>query len=775
VAFILLLIAAPVMADDGPPWWNALWPYRARIDVAEGEGDVAIVRLRLGGRTTDDARDVRVVDMVGVNQSFNVLHHDPRKDTVLQVKVPADHQVRYWVYFGNERARPLFDPQRDVAEVRMALARWREAQHARRSALARRNVLTRRLGLMRGALVEAESSGRWSAEELEHARQRIADMQDDIEQIYVPPEMDHPEITEPWQPRRGLTFVVHRKPRQEHPKTLADLLTLIKISPTEGAALRTSIADGFNPFGQSDHYISVYDGYLHIETEGEYAFCSASDDGSWIVVNDHELLAWPGPHGWGGSQRGEKHGKITLKPGVAHVRYYHEEGDSNQLAYLGWKPPGSEAFVAIPPAQWVPAREGQAVRFEAYHQPVMAVADPRVLHTWWVRDSDEQQASLVEFTAVGVADDEALTAHWRFGDGLEADGAKVTHVYFHTEPIEAALTVSNDQNRGDTVTFEPPVFKVDVQTAAFGYGKEDDYVAAVREYDMMKMARRDLLAYIAFWKSLEQYPDQLRAARAFVERFAEDEAFAQTALDAAGAMLEPTVYEPAEARQLLELAVQRAADPAVRRRVTLRLAQVLTWDADLARSAKPMFEQLLDMAEDKPFRRQCLIGLGDVALLTGDNAEAHRRYEMARDLGERAATQAEEMAKRGGYPYTVEDLLGRGEYDWALKTIDEWEDQFPTQKLEGYSLFLRGKTLFVQQPSPLAVRYLALSERVDPYAVHIPEAVWLRANCLMAIGEYEQAAIQFARIRDSFTQSQFFEQAMEKFKQCQQHLGNSPS
>jgi hypothetical protein len=106
--------------------------------------------------------------------------------------------------------------------------------------------------------------------------------------------------------------------------------------------------------------------------------------------------------------------------------------------------------------------------------------------------------------------------------------------------------------------------------------------------------------------------------------------------------------------------------------------------------------------------------------------------------------------------------------------LDLWEDGFPLQKLEGVSFFLRGKVLFVQHPGAVAERYLALAEKVAPHATHVPEAVWLRANCLLAMGRYEQALGLFQRIRTDFTDSEYFQKAQEKIAECEKHLPAKP-
>ena len=44
----------------------------------------------------------------------------------------------------------------------------------------------------------------------------------------------------------------------------------------EGAGFRPGISDGFNPFGFSDHYISVYEGYSALSRRGNTRFARSA-------------------------------------------------------------------------------------------------------------------------------------------------------------------------------------------------------------------------------------------------------------------------------------------------------------------------------------------------------------------------------------------------------------------------------------------------------------------------------------------------------------------
>jgi tetratricopeptide (TPR) repeat protein len=573
---------------------------------------------------------------------------------------------------------------------------------------------------------------------------------------------------------------VHRKSKEVHPRTLTDLRKLIRTSPCEGACLTRAVSDGFNRFGPSDHYVSVYEGYLRIDQTGTYAFCTASDDGSWLRINDRTVLEWPGAHGWGGAERGEKSAEIKLTEGVAHVQYFHEEGEGAQMAFLGWKPPGAERPWGIPQDRWLSVRPARATGWEARDKPVIAVPLVRVLNTYWVRDSDDRQATLVDCRDLSrCRGGKIVNTHWSFGDGLTADGPKVQHVYFRTGRPEITLAVSDNHGNQDTVTCRPNVFHVDVRARYFKYGNTKQYAQAAAGYDVDRMAVEDLQLYADFWGYLENWPEHVRAVNAFIRRCPESPLIPQFAASAARGCTHADAYHPQRADELYEIALRGAVAPRARLELNLQRARLLAWHLGNHERARELLNDVLDQIElrsGRPLqrvRRQAIIALGDVALLSTEYDEAASLYRQTQQLAERKADQAEMLAKAGSYGYTVEDLLARGEFEWALKTLDQWEDEFPVQKLEGYTFFLRGKVLFVQHPGRLALRYLKLAERVSPRAVHVPEAVWLRSNCLLTMQQYDQALAEFLRIRTDFTQSEFFQQAADKIRLCESELAKA--
>ncbi|MBN2445100.1 MAG: PKD domain-containing protein, partial [Phycisphaerae bacterium] len=773
IAFLALLLSISPAVADPDDWWDSKWDYRAHIECPAGPGDVATVTVNTASRSADDGRDLRVVDAAGRLRPFDILHHDPLLNTTLRFQVPPDEASTVWLYYGNSSARESQTNYPDRQAQQEAREAWSERQRQREQIAARRRPLEEQLAERRRNLAEAEASGQ-DATARSHERQ-IARIEAQLADIGQVPDNPRPVTSGPWQPERGVLLRIYRKARSGHPETIGAFRALLRRSELEGAAYRPAISDGFNPFGSSEEYLSVYDAYLRIDNAGEYGFCTVSDDGSWLYINNRLVVEWPGAHSFEGSERGEHSGVVRLTEGIVHVEYYHEEGDGGQMAFVGWKPPDDDRYSAIPRQQWPAVRTAGVAQYEARNQHVFAVPDVQVLNTFWAPDSKGLQATLVRCTDRSQAErGKIASAQWSFGDGLNAAGSEVEHVYFRLGRPQITLTVADERGHGDSVTCAPRLFAVDVVAAYFNYGTEEQYRTAAAGYDADKLDHDDLATYADFWRLVEDWPQHARAAAAFVTRFPGDERAPALAFSGTTAALEPACYDPNAADTLLRLTAGKAARSFDRQCATVARADLLTWHLARPTSATPLYTQVYNelKGNDRPamrdLARHCQIGLADVALLNGAFDDAERLYRAIPPRERRPVDQPEVLAKAGSNPYLVTDLMSRGEYEWARRWLDRWEDESPVQKLEGYTFFLRGKVLFIEHPSPLALRYLELAERVAPKAIHVPEAVWLRANCLMALKRYDEAMLQFARISQEFTYSEFYERIDDKIRECQQ-------
>ena len=813
-------------AETTQPWWSAAWPYRTTIGCPGGEGDVAQVTVTLAGRTTADGRDLRLIDAAGRSVPFEILYHDADLSTLLSFRVISDRPHALWLYHGKMDAPAIDTRTPDPAEHADAMVRWNDAQSKRQTLIQQRKPIEDELQRVTKAIADASQSATQpstqnatsqavqlaapaSQPDVTALRLRVAALQSDLDKLPIPQAQPLPAPPQPWQRKRGVLLKIYRKARNENPADLTSFRALLSQSTIQGAGFRDGISDGFNLFGQSRQYMSVYEGFLNVEKAGKYGFCTVSDDGSGVYINGSKIVEWFGAHGWGGSERGEKSGTIDLPAGVAEVSYLHESAEPSQMAYLGWKPPGAKGFVPIPPAMWLSVRSARPTGIEARDKPLLADATLTIASTLLLPNTDDRQATMVVAQSQSVSKaGKIVSTTWDMGDGVTRSGAKVEHVYFRLGRPIVTLTVTDDKGNSDTIGLAANVFQVDVVSNYYASGNPEAYMKIASTYDPHKLSRDDLEGFTEACFRTEQFASHLNAAAAFVTRFPKDKDVSRIASDAAVSLLRPAVYDASRAEKMLATAIDVTENGLTESEFTLRRANILAWELGQPDAAAPLYESLYDAtrsaAEDpklaalvrkiaersakqfakrpqhrkpagpaeriKTLARSSLIGLGDVALLNDDRATAAALYAEARKLDLRPIPRPEEMAKLGTYPFMVEDLLARGEHDTALDQIDEWENLFPSQRSEGWTQFWRGKVLFVQQPGPRSLRYLEWCERLNPTAVFVPESLWLRANGLVALKRHAEALVLLQRIRSDFTTSEYFQKAPELIAECNKHV-----
>lgn len=813
-------------AETTQPWWNAAWPYRTTIGCPGGEGDVAQVTITLAGRTTADGRDLRLIDAAGRSVPFEILYHDADLSTLLSFRAVSDKPHAIWLYHGKKDATAIDTRTHDPAEHAEAMARWNDAQSKRQAVIQQRKPMEEELQRVTKAIADASQTATQpgtqpatsqaaqlaaptSQPDVTALRLRANVLRGELDKLPVSQAQTQPAPPGPWQRKRGVLLKIYRKARNENPADLASFRALLSQSTIQGAGFRDGISDGFNPFGSSSQYMSVYEGFLSIEKPGKYGFCTVSDDGSGVYINGTKIVEWFGAHGWGGSERGEKSGTIDLPQGVAVVSYLHENSTPSQMAYLGWKPPDGKGFVPIPPAMWLSVRSARPTGIEAHDKPLVADATLTNASTFFLPNTDDRQATMVVAQSQSVSKaGKIVSVAWDMGDGVTRNGQKVEHIYFRLGRPIVTLTVTDDKGNSDSMRLAANVFQVDVVSNYYASGNPEAYIKIASTYDPQKLSRDDLEGFTEACFRTEQFALHLTAAAAFVTRFAKDKDVSRIASDAAVSLLRPAVYDAARAERMLATAIDATENGLTESEFTLRRANILAWELGQPDAAAPLYESLYDAtraaAEDpklaalvrkiaersakqfakrpqhrkpagpaeriKTLARSSLIGLGDVALLNDDRATAAALYAEARRLDLRPIPRPEEMAKLGTYPFMVEDLLARGEHDTALDQIDEWENLFPSQRSEGWTQFWRGKVLFVQQPGPRSLRYLEWCERLSPTAVFVPESLWLRANGLVALKRHAEALALLQRIRSDFTTSEYFQKAPELIAECNKHV-----
>lgn len=600
-----------------------------------------------------------------------------------------------------------------------------------------------------------------------------------------------------WLPRAGLVLTTMRRPEDNaNPQTVDAMATLIEQSPAlDGAGYRHNLRDGVNPFGDSDHYISVYRGWLRVPQPGQWGFATASNEASFSFMDGRPLVHWPGRHTEKRGRRGQKNADRKLTAGLHHVAYYHEEVLLHQVAFLGWRKPGETGFTKIPDKHWPQPRPAKLVRYQRKTGDRAFMPTANMLDSVWPprRFRDTGQYTRFRFS-VGGAEIPPRNADytWRFGDGQSAAGPTVEHVYLNTGRYNVTLSVNHEGDKQQR-TIPLNVFPVEHLTRDHGFerGEIKTYQPIVRAYDPAALAPPARLQLAHFHAEAGDLPASQAAANAYLdaEHDGPPEATIEAHLLAAGEAGRPdrawrlamTNDAARRAAAHLEAAYGLADDAPRRLAVAARLLRHFAVEQADLEAAEAIHAKLADAidtrrldADGRDAMRQVLIALGDGRLAAGRFDAARDRFEAAEHTRARPIPRAVRVAKLGRYPGHLQSLLHKGDLDAANTVLNHWLGDFPLDRMRGEPLFYAGKLALAENRPDAAARTLAIAIDLGEGATWEPEARWRRAQAFGRLGDQKSRTATLKALVDSGIESRFREKALQILRDEPHADGDTP-
>lgn len=519
---------------------------------------------------------------------------------------------------------------------------------------------------------------------------------------------------EGWLPRAGLVLTTMRRPRDTpNPMTEAEMRDMIKQSPRiDGGGWVPNISHGVNPYGDSDHYISIYRGWLRIPRDGTYVFCTASNEASFSFLNARELIHWPGRHTEQRGKLGQKQATHQLKAGLYFVEYLHEEVLLYQTAFLGWKKPGDKHLWSIPDEMFPRPHEAVVQSYEDRNAGLFAMPRVQLVDSLWPTRQSSGQWTRYRFTADAGAAVETQgnrwALSWDFGDGQTAEGHEVDHLYLSEGTRPAKLHVKNPQ--GQTLTFKLPVTVFPIEHVDDGIFKEGDFKTYRELAESMRVERlqpEDLQWLLVMYQQAGEHG----RADAVAKRLLDQSNLTADQLVEAHLALAGDAGKPAwmwmrpddattdqAAREHLKQALAASDDPAGR--ITL-LSRLIRLDGSQDQPVKPYDQQarqLQTRIEDASQRttafRKVVVAMGDVAWWFKQNEDQARTfYTTAEGLNQPVIPPQVRVAQIGGFPETMHQFTQAGDTKQALASVDRWQQVFPADQLRGDVLFERARLL----------------------------------------------------------------------------------
>jgi PKD repeat protein len=575
-----------------------------------------------------------------------------------------------------------------------------------------------------------------------------------------------------WVPHAGLVLQTWRRPEGDNPRIIEDMAKLMADSKAkDGARYQRRISDGYNPFGSSDYYISIYRGWMRIPAAGEYGFCTASNEASFSFLDGKPLVHWPGRHTAERGMHGEKNATVTLTAGLHYVEYYHEEVLLEQMAFLGWRPPGAGAFGAIPESVYTAPHETAVTAFETPSGSLLTF-EPAVADSVWPAERSEGQWTRCRFQPGAVPPLPAGTTYrWDFGDGQSATGADMEHVYLALGTYPVTLTAQGPKG---TLTARWPlvVYEIEHITDQFKEGRPKDYARFARSYDRNKLDAASLAELAYLFAEAEEPAEAVEVGKLFVQRFgsAKPDLVSKVRRLMADCALRLGQGSVDEAIANYRASITKDMPAAEKLDVLARLVRLLGIERNLPDKAAPVIAQIeetfrgakLDEETQAAYRR-AVIASGDVLLWQGKVSGAQEFYHRAETLGAFIPSQVRD-ARVGSYPNAVREFIEAGNLGAALDLVDRWEETFPTEKPKGQTFFWRGKVLALRGQPRDAARYLARSVGLAPGAPFEAEARWLLAQSLEQLGKKDEARKELAKLVAIGGTDDFTRKAREKLQ-----------
>ncbi len=161
-----------------------------------------------------------------------------------------------------------------------------------------------------------------------------------------------------WIPNAGLVLETRRADKARQ-RECEDLPGLVKVWNQAGQSVGRSfvagihhghpvhpaLMEGRDDAAKNSLALYRYTGFFEAGKAGEYVLATASNWGSYLLVDDNLVVSWPGNHDYREGITGQKQGKVVLQPGVHKIDYFNYSPWGTMFTLAAWQPPGGKLGV----------------------------------------------------------------------------------------------------------------------------------------------------------------------------------------------------------------------------------------------------------------------------------------------------------------------------------------------------------------------------------------------------------------------------------------------
>jgi TolA-binding protein len=207
-------------------------------------------------------------------------------------------------------------------------------------------------------------------------------------------------------------------------------------------------------------------------------------------------------------------------------------------------------------------------------------------------------------------------------------------------------------------------------------------------------------------------------------------------------MARDQIGNSALAGQIWQGGSKRIAAPELRAECLVEAADVAVNDLSNAAGSKPFLDAAA--AALGPGKKGLVASRlkrvwGDYHALVGDGKAARTAYAEAESLVESRRSHIERIAWQGARGRSTEQFLKAGQYERAIAEIRPWQDEYPTDKINGYVTLLYARYWAGRERYAQAIALAGQLSAVNADSPYVDQLLVLAADCHVELGAVDRA------------------------------------
>jgi TolA-binding protein len=588
----------------------------------------------------------------------------------------------------------------------------------------------------------------------------------------------------PWTCKNGLLLET-RHFRNCNLQNLDPLRRAFDSAAPFGSDYVEGVFHGENPFSlKREPFFSKYSGYLDIPAAGKYGFITASQDASFLLIDDKQVAAAPGRHGPLRFAIRNVRQDVQLTAGLHKFEYYHAAAGSDAIMAAYWE---------INPLD--PKPKPEKISPTAFHVDRIARLPAGTLT---LRTSKQVPDFTMKITGdVPLPDNQpplvVVSFHdaspksminqnkgqWDFGDGQTSSELNPVHVYLRPGLYNVKLS---SRLSGKTVEIAN---RVDVEAPSLDYKDKlheiSDHLKLLDSYNLRTLDAASLRQLVNAYelkasqlsgraddlkKEIEEGPadpnrkpdDEIEKARKkkiIDNLLSESRQFVAQAVDKGKAAFAADYASKGDddlvklarhiapiarcrlgdsprALQIWEGAAGNIRNPMLKAECQAFAADILINDLVKVQDAKPLLDQAtaaLGAVKSGPQAAVLQRVWGDYYASTGNGKAARDAYAAAEKATGPGRNFIESTAWKGAHSRSAEEFIKSGKFDQAADEIQAWQREYPGEKINGYLTLLYARYWAARGKYAQAVAQAEQLQALNPDSAYADQILFLAAEC----------------------------------------------